>query len=546
MEMNYDERALHQLEEELGTVIYPGTEIMADVGTHHFVKSSSTSDRVLVPQPSQDPHDPLNWNRFWKMSAMAVSTLTSFSQGFGPLALAPMFPQLMEAFESDLASVVQFTGVCILVLGFSNFFWIPIQTSYGRRPVLIFSTLICLISNIWRATATSYGSYMGACVLNGFGAGPAETSQPEIITDIMFLHERGAYNTMYFTAYFGSLMVGPIIAGPMAEHSGWRSFFWLNVGLLGLTLLLQIFLFPETKWHRAHPDEGAQGQQPSVLAKKESETEKPVEVTQHENVNAESGDRDPYLHKGTPSKKQFKLWQLDGNNIKTVLIAFYIPWKLLTFPIVELAAFVVSWSASCFLTLNLTQSQAFAEPPYNFNSQTIGFFNFAILIGAFIGLATNGLLSDWVSMKATRKNRGIREPEMRLPAMIPYVIISIIGNFIVAFGYEYKWDWKVIVIIGYTAAGIQVAALPAITSTYAVDSYKPVAGSIFVSITVNKNLWGYGFSKFITPWVEESGFVKPIMLNMTLATLWCLCAIPFYFYGKKFRGWTAKSSVHKM
>jgi hypothetical protein len=23
----------------------------------------------------------------------------------------------------------------------------------------------------------------------------------------MFLHERGAYNTMYFTAYFGALMV---------------------------------------------------------------------------------------------------------------------------------------------------------------------------------------------------------------------------------------------------------------------------------------------------------------------------------------------------
>lgn len=101
-------------------------------------------------------------------------------------------------------------------------------------------------------------------------------------------------------------------------------------------------------------------------------------------------------------------------------------------------------------------------------------------------------------------------------------------------------------IIGYTAAGIQVAALPAISSTYAVDSYKPVAGSIFVSITVNKNLWGYGFSKFITPWVEESGFVKSIMLNMALTTLWCLFAIPFYFYGKRFRKWTAKSPVHKI
>ncbi|CAI7643864.1 unnamed protein product [Penicillium glandicola] len=533
------------LEEELGTVIYPGTEIMTDVGSHHFVKSSSKSDRVLVPQPSHDPHDPLNWNRFWKMSAMTISTLTTFSQGLGPLALAPMFPQLMEAFQSDLAAVVQFTGVCILVLGFSNFFWIPIQTSYGRRPVLILSTLICLVSNIWRALATSYGSYMGACVLNGFGAGPAETSQPEIIADIMFLHERGAYNTMYFTAYFGSLMVGPIISGPMAQHSGWRSFFWLNVGFLGLVLLLQIFLFPETKWHRIHPDEVAQAVCPSRQVADGFETEK-LKDTQLENENAGNSERDPYLHKGTPSKKQFKLWQLDGNNFKTVIRSFWIPWKLLSFPIVELAAFVVSWSASCFLTLNLTQSQAFAEPPYNFDSQTIGFFNFAILIGSFIGLTTNGLLSDWISMKATQKNRGIREPEMRLPAMIPYVIISIIGNFIVAFGYQYKWDWKIIVFIGYTAAGIQVAALPAITSTYAVDSYKPVAGSIFVSITVNKNLWGYGFSKFITAWVEESGFVKPIMLNMSLTTLWCLCAIPFYFYGKKFRGWTAKSSVHKM
>lgn len=32
---------------------------MADVGTHHFIHSSAKSDRVLVPQPSQDKHDPL-------------------------------------------------------------------------------------------------------------------------------------------------------------------------------------------------------------------------------------------------------------------------------------------------------------------------------------------------------------------------------------------------------------------------------------------------------------------------------------------------------
>ncbi|KAJ5707624.1 Major facilitator superfamily domain general substrate transporter [Penicillium malachiteum] len=547
MEMNCNQGVLHQIEAEIGQTILPGTEIMADVGSHHFVKASSKSDRVLVPQPSKDPHDPLNWSRFWKMSTMTIVTLTTFSQGFGPLALAPMFPEMEKTFNRSLSDVVQFTGVCILVLGFSNFIWIPLSTLFGRRPVLILSALICLASNVWRALAPSYASYMGACVMNGIGVGPAETTQPQIIADIMFLDDRGAYNTLYFLFYFGSLTVGPIIAGPMAEHIGWRSFFWLNVGLLGLSLIFLIFLFPETKWHRIHPNELADTQQSTPRTADDSDPGKPVGVTHKEKAEFESSEYQvPYLHKGFASKRQFKLWQVDGTTIKDVFISFWLPWKLLAFPIVELSAFVVSWLASCFLTLNLTQSQAFAEPPYNFNSQTIGFFNFAILIGSFIGLATNGPLSDWLSMRATRKNGGIREPEMRLPTMIIYVVIMIIGNFIVAFGYEYKWDWRIIVIVGYTAAGIQVAALPAIVSTYAVDSYKPVAGSVMVAVTVNKNLWGYGFSKFITVWCTESGFVKPIMLNMALCTLWCLFAIPCYFYGKKLRGLTAKSWVHKV
>lgn len=32
---------------------------MVDVGSHHFLKAAGGGDRVLVPQPSDDPHDPL-------------------------------------------------------------------------------------------------------------------------------------------------------------------------------------------------------------------------------------------------------------------------------------------------------------------------------------------------------------------------------------------------------------------------------------------------------------------------------------------------------
>ena len=36
---------------------------------------------------------------------------------------APMFGDYIVAFDSNLTDVVQFTGVAILVLGFSNFIW---------------------------------------------------------------------------------------------------------------------------------------------------------------------------------------------------------------------------------------------------------------------------------------------------------------------------------------------------------------------------------------------------------------------------------------
>lgn len=54
---------------------------------------------------------------------MYCATLCTFVQGFGPLAMAPMFPFYMEMYGRSLSDVIDFTGVAILVLGFSNFLW---------------------------------------------------------------------------------------------------------------------------------------------------------------------------------------------------------------------------------------------------------------------------------------------------------------------------------------------------------------------------------------------------------------------------------------
>lgn len=59
----------------------------------------------------------------WKFLAISNALGSSFTQGFGPLALAPMFGNYIVDFNSTLPDVIQFTGVAILVLGFSNLFW---------------------------------------------------------------------------------------------------------------------------------------------------------------------------------------------------------------------------------------------------------------------------------------------------------------------------------------------------------------------------------------------------------------------------------------
>jgi MFS family permease len=361
----------------------------------------------------------------------------------------------------------------------------------------------------------------------------------------MFLHERGYYMSIYTWAYFGTLMIGPIISGPMSDRFGWRSFWWLNVACYAAVFVFQLFLFPECKFDR-QTSQILESDSTSTSDKAVASTaaEKDVEGARKPTAR-EQEHVDQFLYKGKPSRWQFfEMTKLRGTK-DDVINSIFIPLYLFAFPIIEWGSFVLSWSASCFLVVNLTQSQAFSAPPYNFSSTAVGLTNFAPFIGATLGLITAGPVSDWFAMKLTRRNGGIREPEMRLPTLIPYACCTLVGSLIVAIGYQRQWSWEVIVIIGYTLLGVQVSALPAISTTYAIDSYKPVAGEFLVSATVNKNLWGYGISKFLTPWILKDGYIPPQLTNMALCLFFISCAIPLYFYGKTVRRWSKNSFVHK-
>jgi MFS family permease len=131
---------------------------------------------------------------------------------------------------------------------------------------------------------------------------------------------------------------------------------------------------------------------------------------------------------GRPSKHQFSLIprpEFEGRDL--IFRDILAPIQIFTFPIILWAAFSLNFAANSLLALNLTQSQVFAAPPYLFTPAQVGFVNFAFVVGGVIGLLTAGPFSDWVALRATARNKGVREAEMRLVALVPYVCICLVG-----------------------------------------------------------------------------------------------------------------------
>lgn len=117
------------------------------------------------------------------------------------------------AFSANIAKVAYFFTTTALLQGTGNFFWVPFANKYGRRPAYVFSYTIYLAAAIWAIFDRSYGGFLAARILMGVGSGAAETIAPITISDIFFLHERGAVMSLYTSFLSVGVGFGMVIAG---------------------------------------------------------------------------------------------------------------------------------------------------------------------------------------------------------------------------------------------------------------------------------------------------------------------------------------------
>jgi MFS family permease len=79
------------------------------------------------------------------------------------------------------------------VLGLGNIIWVPFSNAFGRRLILVLSTLVLLTATACGIPFTGYTATYIIRIFQGLGSSASETVVPAVVGDLFFVHQRGSW-----------------------------------------------------------------------------------------------------------------------------------------------------------------------------------------------------------------------------------------------------------------------------------------------------------------------------------------------------------------
>lgn len=153
-------------------------------------------------------------------------------------------------FRLNFTQVSLLSGYNLCATGAVGIFIAACCRKYGKRPGLLFSMTCAFIGSIWAGAAKSYGSLVGARVLQGMSMSFFESIMFSIIGDMYYVHERGTRMAVYVSMLSGVSNLPVLVAGKVDESLGRRWIFWLLSIFVGICYVLCILLAWETAYNR--------------------------------------------------------------------------------------------------------------------------------------------------------------------------------------------------------------------------------------------------------------------------------------------------------
>ncbi|CAJ2501731.1 Uu.00g045840.m01.CDS01 [Anthostomella pinea] len=519
------------------------------------LRDHHTNEIILIPAPSRDPNDPLRWSQAYKYYMAGLVCLAMLMCNF--LAAGPSIAIVDTTLEffpggplpQSISRVAYFFTSTALLQGIGNFLWIPLANKYGRRPIYITSYLIYFVCAVWLIFERSYGGFLGGRIILGFGAGAAESIAPMSIADVFFLHERGKIMALYTSFLSVGVALGLIVDGLILINNDWRVIYQVASALIGFVLLLAFFTFPETAFKRDTQNDPNTSGSERVDLEKANATQNDRNTSGSGEVDVEKPNATPQLHTFIPRKESYlqslKIFRKTLTE-ESLLKMFVRPFALICLPPVLWAALVQSVTIGFLVAVSSNVATAY-QTAYGFEAWQAGLCFVAAVIGSLVGIPAGGTLGDKTADWFTKRNGGIREPEMRLPAMMLCLISTPLALILYGVGIAKQLHW-ICSTIGLGLLNFSITQGTCVCLVYVIDAYRPVAGEVTLAVLGFKSLFGFLLSFYTNPWVEESGYSAAYGTMASIAAVVLLFWIPLYIWGKRVRqatwNWPFLSYVH--
>ena len=361
---------------------------------------------ILIPQPSDDPNDPLNWSPFRKHLVLIIISMTAFLPDYGSATGAvTLLPQAaVWKLSPDYVNHSQVGNV--FMLGAGGIFVAFLSAYFGRLPVLFWFLLVAVATAIWCAAATTFDSFMAARILNGFFSTVSQAGGLMFINDMFFFHQRARKINIWAGFIILSPYFGPLFAAFIINTQSWPVPFWVYVAETALCFVLVILFVDETYYDRRIPAE----QQPQ----RKSRIMRLIGIEQ----------RRQHL---LPNTFTQALWR---------------PFAVLLKPTVFLSSLYYLLTFAWVVGINTTLA-IFLTPLYNFGPKQIGFFYFTPITAAILGEIVGHWMHDFIAKQYIHKHNGHFEPEVRLRAIWFSTPWMIAGLILLGFALENKYHYMV-------------------------------------------------------------------------------------------------------
>ncbi|KFZ14148.1 hypothetical protein V501_03406 [Pseudogymnoascus sp. VKM F-4519 (FW-2642)] len=451
-----------------------------------------TSSRELLPRPSDDPRDPLNWPLWLKISILIqVSSLAALGT-FNTAVINPAYGPLAAEFNITTVTASYQTTVAIGINGIGPFIWIPFANVYGRRPIYLLTTLIGFATALACGFTNTFNQLIIARVFNGLFP-VAMALGPATVNDLFFFHQRGRAMGVFTVALTSGAHFASLVGGPVGQFLGWRWCFKLTAIMNAVMLVIIFFALPETLYVRRHNE--------LTL----SATEREVRLAP------------------TTYLSSLRLWSTYPE-LKLKLKHFIIPsFKMARYPSVIFPALYYSAQYSYAAILPAVTVATIFEERYHWGTLQTGLsYGGTFTIGSLVGEFAGGLVLDKIVASEARRLGRNPEPEVRLKAIWPGAFLVPAGLLIYGFSIQYPTPWFPALFGMFIAIfGLQIIAT--VCYTYPVDCYRHEGSEISQLINFIRQLTGMTVAFYVVRLCKaigyQYGFIIFTILSSVLAFL---------------------------